>query len=329
MNDFEVSYGFEDVAITQQKNICASRLDAKIKSEIIKGVIVDVPLICANMSTCIDSDFYIKLVNLGAFGVLHRAGTKEYIVNEIAKVASKCQWVASSLGIEPNQIDVAKEMLNAGCNVFVIDVAHGYSDIVLNLAKQVKGLSKDIKVVIGNTTNVNLLHESYKFVDAIKCGIANGFACETKNTAGCTERQFSTVLKFKKLSKEYGVPIISDGSIREPADFVKSIAAGANSIMAGKIFAACPESAAETEVINGTAKKIYAGMASRYVQDRWKGSLKAGTCPEGGVRYLDIGESVEKLVERYSGALRSGITYGGGNDIETFQKNVKFVRFAK
>lgn len=328
MIDFEVSYGFEDIAIKQQKNICASRLDAEIKSEIIKGIRINVPLIAANMSAVINSEFCIKLQKLGAFGVLHRAGTKEYILSEIAKVAAECEWVASSLGVETDQLDFAKEMLAAGCNVFVIDVAHGYSDVVLELAKKVKQLSKNVKVVIGNTTNVGLLHESYDFVDAIKLGIAQGFACETKNTAGCTEKQFSTVFKFKELSKQYGVPVISDGAIREPADFVKAIAAGANSIMAGKIFAACPESAAETELINGVAKKIYAGMASRYVQDRWKGGLKSGTCPEGGVRYLDIGESLEKLLERYSGALRSGITYGGGKDILTFQRNVRFVRLA-
>lgn len=167
-----------------------------------------------------------------------------------------------------------------------------------------------------------MLHETCDFVDAIKVGIAQGFACETKNTAGCTEKQFSAVFKFKELSKQYGIPVISDGSLREPADFTKAIAAGANSVMAGKVFAACPESAAE--VIDN--KKLYAGMASRYVQNKWRGGLKDGTCPEGGIRYLDIGEPLEQLLERYSGALRSGITYAGGTCIEDFQKEVEFVR---
>jgi len=83
------------------------------------------------------------------------------------------------------------------------------------------------------------LEESNEWVDAIKVGIAQGFACETKNTAGCTEKQFSAVLKFKELSKKLGMPIISDGGIREPADFTKAIAAGASTVMAGKIFAEC------------------------------------------------------------------------------------------
>lgn len=327
--EFEVSYGFEDVAIAQQKNICDSRLSVNLRSEIIKGVSVDLPLMASNMSTVINSDFYIKLCKLGAFAILHRAASDDFIRSEVSKVAKECQWVAASIGIDSKQLDFAKSLIESGANILVIDVAHGYSDAVLDLGRAVKKLSRDVKVVLGNATNIGILEESHDFVDAIKVGIAQGFACETKNTAGCTEKQFSAVLKFKKLSRETGVPIISDGSIREAADLSKAIAAGANSVMAGKIFAACPESAAEIEFVNDVPKKVYAGMASRYVQEQWRGGLKPGTCPEGGVRYLNIGESAEKLLERYSGALKSGITYGGGKDIKTFQDNVRFVRFAK
>lgn len=229
-------------------------------------------------------------------------------------------------GIENDQFDFAKKMILAGCNIIFIDIAHGYSDLVFELAKKLKIYSPQTKIVIGNATNPDIMYECYDFVDAIKVGIAQGFACETKNTAGCTEKQFSAVLKFKSLSKKFGLPVISDGAIREPADFVKSIAAGANSIMAGKIFAACPESAAETIEVDGQKFKIYAGMASRYVQEKWKGGLKPGTCPEGGIKYLEIGESVNALVERYAGALKSGITYAGGKDILSFQDSVEFVR---
>lgn len=325
----EISYGFEDVAITQQKNICKSRLDVNTSSEIIRGVIVDIPLIASNMSTVINSDFYIKLVKLGAFGFMHRAGSDEMLQSEILKISKECSWVAASIGIDDNQFDLAKKLINAGANILVIDIAHGYTDSIFELAKKLKNYSKNLKVVIGNATNPEIMYECGDSVDAIKVGIAQGFACETKNTAGCTEKQFSAILKFKSLSRKFGVPVISDGGTREPADLVKAIAAGANSVIAGKIFAACPESAAETELINGSLKKVYAGMASRYVQDRWKGGLKPGTCPEGGVRYLDVGETVEKLLERYSGALKSGITYAGCDNVKSFQEKVKFVRFAK
>lgn len=325
----EVSYGFEDVAITQQKNQCKSRLDANTESEIIRGVKVSVPLIASNMSTVINSSFYIKLYKLGAFAFMHRAAPDSILESEVENIAKECHWVAASIGIEESQLDLAKKLINKGANILVVDIAHGYTDFIFELAKKLKSFSKDLKVVIGNATNPDIMNECGDFVDAVKVGIAQGFACETKNTAGCTEKQFSAILKFKSLSRKLGIPIISDGGLREPADLVKAIGAGANSVMAGKIFAACPESAAETEIQQNGIKKVYAGMASRYVQEKWKGGLKPGTCPEGGVRYLDIGESAEKLIERYSGALKSGITYAGATDIISFQDKVKFVRFAK
>lgn len=321
-----LSLGFENVAIQQKKNICTSRLDAQIESEIIRGVMRPIPLIAANMSTVINPFFYKELYRLGAFGVLHRAAPQDTIIKDIQEVAKECEWVAASLGIEKDQLDFAKKMIASGCNVLVIDVAHGYNDIVIDLAKKLKLFAPSVKVVIGNTTNIDCLLETYEFVDALKVGIANGLACETKNTAGCNEKQFSSIFKFKELSKQFGIPIISDGGIREPADFTKAIGAGANSVMAGSIFASCPESAAPLVSINGTEKKLYAGMASEYVQNLWKGGLKSGTVAEGGVRYLEVGESIEKLLNKYSGALRSGITYSGANSIATFQKNVKFVR---
>jgi len=320
------SYGFEDVAIKQKKNICSSRLDVNITSEVLREVFLEVPMVASNMSTVVDSQVCIKLHKLGALGVMHRAGVASELLNEVTKISKECDWTAASIGVDKEQFAFAKALIKAGANILCIDIAHGYSDSVFNLAKKIKAYSKNTKLILGNTTNIEMLKECSDFTDAIKVGIAQGFACETKNTAGCTEKQFSAIYNFKEASMIYGVPIISDGGIREPADFTKAIGAGANSIMAGKIFAACPDSAAETVQIDGVSKKLYAGMASRYVQNKWKGGLKDGTCPEGGVRYLDIGESLEKVLERYSGALKSGITYAGGKDIKTFQNTVEFVK---
>lgn len=324
-----ISLGFDDVAISQNKNICTSRLDVNIKSEAIKGIWLKTPMIASNMSTVCNSDFIIALNKLGAMGIMHRATNEEEILDEIEKISKECQYVAASIGIGNNQFDFAKKLIKNGTNIICIDVAHGYNDMSIQLGKKIKLYDNNVKIIIGNVVNPNIIYEVYDFADAIKIGIAQGFVCETKNTAGCTEKQFSAVYKFKHLSKEFGIPVISDGAIREPADFVKSIGAGANSIMAGKIFAACPESAAAEINIEGHIKKIYAGMSSRYVQNVWKGGLKKGTCSEGGIKYLDIGESVQNLLERYSGALKSGITYGGANDIGSFQKNVRFVRIIK
>lgn len=319
------SYGFKEIALVPNKNVCESRLDADISSEVLRGVKLDVPLIAANMSAVCDASFCTALSNEGAMGILHRASPDDVLVAEASKLSKHTDVAAASIGVGDGQFDLARKLVDAGISIITIDIANGYTDAVVALGRQLK-TELGVKVIIGNTTHPSIMYEVDGFADAVKVGIAQGLACETKNTAAFTEGQFSAVLKFKELSKKLGLPVISDGGIREPGDFVKAIAAGANSVMAGSIFARCPESAAETELIEGKVKKIYAGMASRYVQDKWKGGLKRGTCPEGKVVYLDLGENVHDLVERYAGALRSGITYGGARTIEELQRKAEFIR---
>jgi IMP dehydrogenase len=324
-NRFEISYGFEDIAIQQQKNLCSSRLGTDISSEIIRGVKISIPLIASNMSTVVNSDFYIKIHNLGGFAFLHRAFVEKDYIEETKKIARQCIWVVCSIGIGDDQIDLSKNLIKNGCNIVVIDIAHGFSDRVIEVAKKVKEFSSQTKVVIGNTINPEFACRADKYADALKVGIAQGMACETYNMTGCTEKQFSAILKFKKVSKKLGLPIIGDGGIREPGDFVKAVAGGSSGVMAGSIFARCPESASETTEVDGVCKKIYAGMSSRYVQTKWKNGVKSGTCVEGKTVYLDIGENIEKLLERYAGALRSGLTYSGARNIIEFQNKCKFI----
>lgn len=324
---FPVSLGFENISLVPQKNVCSSRLDANTQSEVFREFYLDSPILSANMSSVSNSKFCILMSKLGAMGILHRAAEEDILIEETKTIAKECGDVAVSIGLGQN--DLFQDLVNAGANIIFIDIANGYSDEAIEFCRFIKRFKKDLKVILGNTTHVGLMYEADKYCDGIKIGISQGFACETANTAGFTEKQFSAVLKFKEASKRLGLPVISDGGIREPADFVKALAGGANSVMAGMIFARCPESAAETILVDGIPKKIYAGMASRYVQNTWKGGIKAGTCPEGKVTYLSIGEPVSSLVERYTGALRSGITYGGARNIAELQRKAEFVEVTR
>jgi IMP dehydrogenase/GMP reductase len=320
------SLGFNEIAILQNKNICSSRLETDISSEVIRGIVRPIPFMASNMSSVTNSDFCIQLYELGALGIMHRALPDDYLIKEIEKISDKCDVVCASVGLGEDQVVLCKKLIDAGANVIFIDVAHGYSDFVIEQGRKIKVEFPEIKLVLGNCINPNMIYEIYDFADALKVGIANGLSCKTKNTASCNEGQFTSVYKFKKLSREFGIPIISDGGVREPADFTKAIAAGANSVMAGSVFARCPESAAEIVEVDGIRKKVYAGMASRLVQDVWKNGVKPGTCTEGKINYLDIGEPITNLLERYVGALRSGITYAGAKDLKGFQEKVCFVK---
>lgn len=323
---FERSYAFSDMAIIQKENICKSRLDVKIESEVMGGVTRPLPIISANMSTVTDANFAIKMYQLGAMGVLHRAfqDIEKYIL-ETKKIADKIPVVAVSVGIKDSDYTLVKRLVDSGANIVFVDVAHGFSKYVLKMCEYIRKFYPTVKIVAGNTVNSDMVKMFDGYIDAIKVGIGGGKSCATADIVGCTKNQFSAVYDMKVVSQEYNVPIISDGNIRCPADFTKAIGAGASAVMAGSIFARCPESAAEMIEIDGIKKKILAGMASEYIQNKWKGGLKDGTVAEGRMVHLDMGESIENLLIRYAGALRSAVTYAGFDNINDFKKSCKFI----
>lgn len=320
------SYSFSQVAIVQKENICNSRLDAKIEGEMIRGIRRPIPLIAANMSTVVNADFCIRLYQLGALGVMHRAfSNRDDYVHEVSKIAKEIPVVAVSIGVKEQDYLLVQQLIKVGANCIVVDIANGFSKPCLKMCQHIKDHYPTLKIIAGNTVNPDMLHTFHPFIDAIKVGIGGGSACATANTAGCTKNQFSAVYDFRELSQKYGVPVISDGSVKCPGDFSKAIGAGASGVMGGSIFARCPESSGIIVEVDGTKKKIYSGMASIAVQQEWKNGLKEQTCAEGKTLFLDIGESVENLLNRYAGALRSAISYSGENNIESFRKNCEFI----
>lgn len=323
---FERSYKFSEVAIKQKENICNSRLDVEVGSEILPGIQRPIPLIAANMSTVVNADFCIKLYELGALGIMHRAfPDNENYVKEVKKIAEQCPVVAASIGINDNDFWLVEQLIKlGGANVLCVDVAHGFNKKSLKMCQHIRHFHPQVKIIAGNTINPDMLKMFGNYIDAIKVGIGGGNSCSTAETAGCTKNQFSAVYDFREVQK-HGIKIISDGGIRLPSDFTKAIGAGASAVMAGSIFARCPESAAKTIEIDGVPKKLLAGMASTYVQEKWKGGVKPGTCSEGKVVYLDMGEPVEKLLQRYIGALRTGISYAGFNNVSDFQQGCEFI----
>lgn len=323
---FPLSFGYDDVCILPQKNIVKSRLDVDITSEVIRGVSLAVPLLSANMSTVTNASMCRSLAALGALGVMHRAAADATLVSIAAQLSKEVQWVAMSIGAEAKDYTLAKSLINAGTNIVVIDIANGFSGSAMDLGERLKTEFPHVKIVIGNTTDDSIMFAVDAWADAVKIGISNGFACDTNPATGVNEKEFSSIAKFKEISREIGLPVIADGGIRKSGDFCKAIAGGASSVMIGSGFARCPESAAEEVYIDDKPMKLYAGMASSYVQNQWKGGLKPGTCSEGKVTYLPMGEPVARFVERYAGGLRSSITYSKAKDIKSFQDNVQFAR---
>ena len=240
----------------------------------------------------------------------------------------------AALGITPNVLDRAQELVNAHVDVVVLDSAHGHSANVLNCVRMIKEKFPDLQVIAGNVATAEATKALIEAgADAVKVGIGPGSICTTRVVAGIGVPQITAVMDCYSVAKEYGIPIIADGGIKYSGDMTKAIAAGANVCMMGSMFAGCDESPGTFELYQGRKYKVYRGMGSiaamengskdRYFQSDAKKLVPEGV--EGRVAYKG---SVEDTVFQLMGGLRSGMGYCGAKDIEYLKENGRFIKIS-
>lgn len=243
--------------------------------------------------------------------------------------------VAAALGVTPDVIDRASALVNAGVDAVIIDTAHGHTKNVVDVLKSVKKKFPNLEVVVGNIATP----EAAKYLveagaDAVKVGIGPGSICTTRVVAGVGFPQFSAVLEVAAAIKGSGVPVIADGGIRHTGDIPKAIAAGADTVMLGSLFAGTKESPGETIIYEGRKFKSYRGMGSveamkqgskdRYFQDVEDDIKKL--VPEGIVGRVPYKGDLDESIHQFIGGLRAGMGYCGSKDIDTLKETGKFVK---
>ncbi len=242
--------------------------------------------------------------------------------------------VAAAVGVTGDTMDRIAALCEAGVDAVVIDTAHGHHVNIAEMLKQVKKTFTSIDVVVGNIATAEAaLHLAKAGADGIKVGIGPGSICTTRVIAGVGVPQLSAIYDAANAVKDMGIPIIADGGIRYTGDVVKAIAAGADCIMAGSMFAGVEESPGETIIYNGRKFKSYRGMGSleamqhgskdRYFQDMEDDIKKL--VPEGIAARVPYKGSLKEVVYQIIGGLRAGMGYCGAKDIAALKK-AKFVR---
>ncbi|MEA3318035.1 MAG: IMP dehydrogenase, partial [Bacteroidota bacterium] len=221
-----------------------------------------------------------------------------------------------------------------GVDAVVIDTAHGHSYGVIEMLKKVKNKYTSIDVIVGNIGTAEAARALVDAgADAVKVGIGPGSICTTRVIAGVGMPQLTAIYNVAKELKKSGVPVIGDGGLRYSGDLVKAIAAGANTIMAGSLFAGVEESPGETIIYNARKFKAYRGMGSveamndgskdRYFQDVEDDISKL--VPEGIAARVPFKGNLAEVVYQLVGGLRAGMGYCGAPDIKELM-NSKFVR---
>ncbi len=244
--------------------------------------------------------------------------------------------VAAAVGVTHDTLDRVKAIVDAGVDAIVIDTAHGHTQGVVGKLKEVKTHFPKLDVVVGNIATA----EAAKFLvdagaDAVKVGIGPGSICTTRIIAGVGVPQLSAVNEVAMALEGTGVPLIADGGVRYTGDFVKAIAAGADSIMVGSMFAGVKESPGETIIFQGRKFKAYRGMGSveamqkgskdRYFQDAEDDVKKL--VPEGISGRVPYKGNLEEVMHQIIGGLRAGMGYCGAKDVDNL-KGAPFVRIS-
>ena len=242
--------------------------------------------------------------------------------------------VAAGVGITPDTFQRIEALVEAGVDAIVIDTAHGHSKGVIETLKKVKAQFTDIDVIVGNIATAEAATALVEAgADAVKVGIGPGSICTTRIIAGVGVPQLSAIYAVAHALQGSGVPVIADGGIRYSGDIVKALAAGADTIMAGSLFAGVEESPGETIIFSGRKFKSYRGMGSleamekgskdRYFQDMEEDIKKL--VPEGISARVPYKGSLYEVVYQMIGGLRAGMGYCGANNIEELHQ-AKFTR---
>jgi len=241
--------------------------------------------------------------------------------------------VAAAIGTGPDTYERAKALVDAGVDALVIDTAHGHSKKVLDMIGYIKGeFGSVVSVIAGNIATAEAAKALIQVgADAIKVGMGPGSICTTRVVAGIGVPQVTAIWDCAQVAKEYEIPVIADGGVRYSGDIVKAIAAGADVVMIGGLFAGTEESPGEIEIYQGRSYKVYRGMGSI-------GSMRAGSgdryfqegnqklVPEGIEGRVAFKGALADTVFQLIGGLRAGMGYCGTPNIEALKTKSRFIR---
>jgi IMP dehydrogenase len=243
--------------------------------------------------------------------------------------------VGAAVGVKSETLERVEALAKAGADVVIVDTAHGHSHGVINMVKTLKRRFPNLQLIAGNVGTKEGTIELIKAgVDAVKVGIGPGSICTTRVVAGIGIPQITAVMECAAVAAKYDVPIIADGGIKQTGDIAKAIAAGADCVMVGNLFAGVEESPGEKVLYEGRAYKTYRGMGSleamkagssdRYFQDVEDDIKKL--VPEGIEGRVPYRGPLSDTVYQMVGGLRAAMGYLGCKNIGQLKKNGRFVR---
>ena len=250
--------------------------------------------------------------------------------------------VGAAIGVRPGDLARAEALLQAGADLLVVDIAHGHADHCLAMIESLRQNFPQAQIIGGNVASQAGAYDlAMAGCDAIKVGVGPGSICTTRMVTGFGVPQLTAIMDAVAGLAAAGrdIPLIADGGVKTSGDMVKALAAGADTVMIGSLFAGCEEAPGATVIRDGTKYKVVRGMASLgAAMGRQAGRPNnnedesaesqadwAKVVPEGIEAVVPYRGQVEELLYQLVGGLRSGLSYGGGHTITELQKNAEFI----
>ena len=338
MGPIKEALTFDDVILAPNySDVLPSEVDTK--TALSKNLTLEIPLLSSAMDTVTESKMAITIAKAGGIGVIHRNLDIKKQIFEIKKVKSKKLKVGAAVGAGPKEILRAEAILKEKVDLIVVDTAHGHTKKVAEIIKKIKKKkSSKTTLCAGNIATAEAAKFLIKLgVDIIKVGIGPGSICTTRLVAGIGVPQLTAIIDAKKGIKNKKVSIISDGGIKFSGDIAKALAAGADAVMIGSLFAGTVETPGKLIKKNGQLYKSFRGMGSvgamnkgsadRYFQKIQKDVSKY--VPEGVEGLVKFKGSVKNIIYKLIGGLKSSMGYLGSKKIINLRKKSKFVKITK
>lgn len=338
---------FDDVLLVPQYSEITPDM-ADVSTKLTNTFKMNVPFLSAAMDTVSEHKLVTALALAGGLGVIHKnmsiadqAKEVEIVKNYefdneknkrvlIDKKGRLC--VGAAIGVTADMMDRVHALMDAGVDVFVLDSAHGDSKNIINAIKNLRLEYPSMELIAGNVATYEGALDLMKAgASAVKVGMGPGSICTTRIIAGIGVPQLQAVMDCARASKEMNVPIIADGGIKYSGDVVKALAAGANTVMLGGLFATCEEAPGDIYESNGKKYRTYRGMGSieamaKGSTDRYFQTGHKKFVAEGVQGIVEVKTTVEELVFQLIGGLKAGMGYCGSKDIPTLQEKGTFIK---
>jgi len=317
---------YDDVLLKPQYSDIKSRAEIDISTDLGNELFLDIPVISSPMDTVTEGGMAMALGSYGAVGIVHRYNSIEGQIRHIdaAKSRGGNINIGAAVGVTGDYIDRATAAIDAGATFLCVDVAHGHHILMKSaLHKFRKIFGDNIHIMAGNIATLEGLNDLADWgATSVRCNIGGGSICSTRIQTGHGIPGLQTILDCAQTDRN--VTIIADGGIKNSGDIVKALAAGADAVMCGSLFAGTTEAPGELfREANGNAWKSYRGMASKEAQADWKGKYSS---LEGIASRVPYQGKVSVVLEDLERGIRSGFSYTGARTLEDLQAKAEFLQ---